>query len=276
MMSLWECKYCGLYNYPVEQQCVACFYYQLSTNKHTIITPRIEVNMETLIRRVSISTHETYFNALAHDEIASIGSYLSLNNYINLSLCNRLLYACLISNPIFISKMTLDKNQLQKYVRYQKKEPNTQSNVLKMINNIQFDVPNMSQFNQKLFPSIQILELWFDGDHTDDLELLKDINYTSINELLLRIQVPDDFRICTVLSKMNNVHNICLDMDNCPTWDVCLSNLDSFKNLKGIITVADAPNFIDSFKHQLESLHIYHNHVFCLWFYGKKKKIYST
>eukprot|EP01084_Bolivina_argentea_P282907 484384_1 len=27
-MSLWECKHCGLYNYPVEKQCKACFYYQ--------------------------------------------------------------------------------------------------------------------------------------------------------------------------------------------------------------------------------------------------------
>eukprot|EP01084_Bolivina_argentea_P276554 471898_1 len=37
--ALWKCKHCGLYNYPVEAQCKACFYYQSQNKMISHTTP---------------------------------------------------------------------------------------------------------------------------------------------------------------------------------------------------------------------------------------------
>eukprot|EP01084_Bolivina_argentea_P032316 59788_1 len=60
-IALWECKYCGLYNYPVQTQCKACFYYNInkrSSRKSNSI-------------HSTKSQHSSYYGLFSVDDSAS-------------------------------------------------------------------------------------------------------------------------------------------------------------------------------------------------------------
>eukprot|EP01084_Bolivina_argentea_P156493 272746_1 len=216
--------------------------------------------------KIAENVPKAHICRLSQDLIANIGSYLLLNDHINFTLCNRLIYISVQTKSLSISKMQLNSNQVQKYCKYIKNKANVYKNRFKMIKNIGLNLCTVSEFDSNLFPNIQKLYLLLQPsewphDKPADIDLLYRMNLSSLNELDIINDTYANTNFMDIFNQIeSNIEYVKLEGIN--NMDHAICKLKSLKQIVGLnycLTsnmTDNLPNFINYCKHQLQSLHV--------------------